>query len=956
LTAETASNSQERSPKSPMSSPGRVLVPACDLDARPHCCSGYVTVDAISYYTHLLFQQNVTVSVAQEEYMVKMEHNEQLDRKEGHSTRAEILLDYTTDNIARAQSELAEKVTSPFVNKSKGLWNKITTRGSGTDGESSNVNGKDSGDKNEVESNDNVHVDNGDVDLQMSPTNSFSNLDNQVESPLHSNSSFPPSSSSDNLVMKTPSERTSAQSITGSGDGATAIGVDDLTNLQEQWRGKKKSAGDEDHDLTPISSPHHSIRSRGRGSKEYQQQDETLDDREDTGSSNVGVGGNIKHVVGDVATGLGATISVFSHQGIKTVRVAGKGAIRSVLEATRTLELLTLGAYYTTSSTAFVTFKTRSARSISCQMLLSHEHYRMNVERAPNTADIIWENVSIPNAQITARQNISGYIFNIMAIFWSGVVTFVVNFTDMDRLADKYDWFARLGLDKFTFYDFLNQYLSVVVLLLIILLLPFLFDFVARHYEGLKRESDIQQSIMTRFFYYQLVNVYVTVASGTIVNSIQEILDHPRSILSILGEQLPQVSYFFASLLLVKTLVSVPMEMLRIWPLIQVYSVKYFRNKKKMTRRELRDGAFADLPLDYGWIYPNLLFVMMITATYSCISPFILPISMAYFGLVYLMYRYQLLYVYINKYQAGGHMWYAVFDRSMIILFCGSLVLLSYLAISKTFQTGPFYLMLPQPFCILYFWTYCNQKFIRPSAALSLECTRAIDTINAKLINLGKETPLSYFDADVYRQPTLVEPFLTPEAYRSKPSLGGRHAEKIPSEELSSKITDLTDQSHEKKRDAAPDHFGDGDGGVDEGEKDEDHEEDKRLSWGSGALQRGASGRSDDIDDTSDDENDDNFDSQILLRSRQSMKRLQRVKEVDENMIEDDIDMLLGMGVGDQVDDDEESLGSGFEKLNERRSTYHSYGTTDNTFINPRRSNSSLSKTEAEERRRRESK
>jgi hypothetical protein len=60
-------------------------------------------------------------------------------------------------------------------------------------------------------------------------------------------------------------------------------------------------------------------------------------------------------------------------QGIKTARVAGKGAIRSVLEATRTLELLTLGAYYTTSSTAFVTFKTRSARSISCQMLLSHE-------------------------------------------------------------------------------------------------------------------------------------------------------------------------------------------------------------------------------------------------------------------------------------------------------------------------------------------------------------------------------------------------------------------------------------------------------------------------------------------------------------------------------------------------------------------------------------------------------
>jgi hypothetical protein len=554
----------------------------------------------------------------------------------------------------------------------------------------------------------------------------------------------------------------------------------------------------------------------------------------------------------------------------------------------------------------------------------------MNVERAPNTADIIWENVSIPNAQISARQNISGYIFYIMAVFWSAVVTFVVNFTDLDRLSDKYDWVASLNLNQFSFYDFLNQYLAVVVLLLIITCLPFLFDFVARHYEGLKRESDVQQSIMTRFFYYQLVNVYVTVASGTIVNSIHEILDHPRNILSILGEQLPQVSYFFANLLLVKTLVSVPMEMLRIWPLLQVYTVKYFRNKKKMTRRELRDGAFADLPLDYGWIYPNLLFVMMITATYSCISPCIMPLSMVYFGFVYLMYKYQLLYVYINKYQAGGHMWYAVFDRSMIILFCGSLVLLSYLGISKTFQTGPFYLMLPQPFCILYFWTYCNRKFIRPSAALSLECTRAIDTINAKLISLNQDTPLSFFDSDVYRQPTLVEPFLMPEAYRSK-SVGVRAGGGVIGtffRHMSSRA--ISTQQEDQTQEQNWDQEGDGDGGVDEREKDDDNEEGLSGRSSLCKLKRGSSGGSNstarDIfeDGGSGSDDEERFGSQILSQSKHSLKRLQSVKEVDENMIEDDIDMLLGMGTGEAAEEehDEESLGSGFEKVNQKNKIF----------------------------------
>lgn len=37
----------------------------------------------------------------------------------------------------------------------------------------------------------------------------------------------------------------------------------------------------------------------------------------------------------------------------------------------------------------------------------------MNVERAPNTADLIWDNVSIPDAQIMARQSIAGFIYGI---------------------------------------------------------------------------------------------------------------------------------------------------------------------------------------------------------------------------------------------------------------------------------------------------------------------------------------------------------------------------------------------------------------------------------------------------------------------------------------------------------------------------------------------------------------
>ncbi|RYH30613.1 hypothetical protein EON65_04590 [archaeon] len=74
-------------------------------------------------------------------------------------------------------------------------------------------------------------------------------------------------------------------------------------------------------------------------------------------------------------------------------------------------------------------------------------------------------------------------------------------------------------------------------------------------------------------------------------------------------------------------------------------------------------GLFYSWPMLYGWIYPQLMMVLMIMVTYSSISPLLMPPCILFFMGAYIMYKYQLLYVYINEYQSGGFMWYAVFTR-----------------------------------------------------------------------------------------------------------------------------------------------------------------------------------------------------------------------------------------------------------------------------------------------------
>ncbi len=110
--------------------------------------------------------------------------------------------------------------------------------------------------------------------------------------------------------------------------------------------------------------------------------------------------------------------------------------------------------------------------------------------------------------------------------------------------------------------------------------------------------------------------------------------------------------------------------------------------------------------------------------------------------MAYLMYKYQLLYVYINSYQAGGEMWYAVFSRSMVVLLAGVCTLLCYLAIRMTFTTAPFYLLLPLPVLILLFWHHCEKR-IRGPAMVSILLSTFIFVIIVCL--LFYKTGLSFF-------------------------------------------------------------------------------------------------------------------------------------------------------------------------------------------------------------------
>jgi hypothetical protein len=134
---------------------------------------------------------------------------------------------------------------------------------------------------------------------------------------------------------------------------------------------------------------------------------------------------------------------------------------------------------------------------------------------------------------------------------------------------------------------FVNGYLPVVALLCLIMILPVIFELVARIYEKRKTVSDVQNSMLGRYFFYQVINLYISVTAGALWKVLGDILDHPSSLLKLLGESLPSMVGYFVAFLVTKILAGLPMVFLRVGALSKMLLRRTVSSTSKLTQREL---------------------------------------------------------------------------------------------------------------------------------------------------------------------------------------------------------------------------------------------------------------------------------------------------------------------------------------------------------------------------------
>ena len=397
------------------------------------------------------------------------------------------------------------------------------------------------------------------------------------------------------------------------------------------------------------------------------------------------------------------------------------------------------------SSTGFVTFKTLTPVTVATSVPLTYNNDSIDVMIAPEPRDFKWKNLSIDKDIGATREFVANIFLSLGLLLWSIPLTLIQAWAKVDNVAriPGMEWIATLHDGAYK--ALINGYLPVVVLLALICVLPLIFDAIATHYEKRKTFSGVENSIVGRYFYYQLCNIYITVTAGALWTSLGAIIDHPQHLLYILGNSLPKLAGYFISLLLTKTLAGLPIVLLRVGALSRMTFLKSCFNRRRLTQREL-DEVHRKQPIYYGWEYPTQFLAIIICFTYACITPLILPVGAAYFFFAQIVYKKQSLYVYTPTYDSGGSMFPQAISKTMFALMISQLTFIGYTLIRK----GVFQIILlaPLPFLTVFFNSYIDDRYVKPSTKLSLERAVKIDALQEESRD---------FNHEAYQQPVLTE-------------------------------------------------------------------------------------------------------------------------------------------------------------------------------------------------------
>lgn len=315
---------------------------------------------------------------------------------------------------------------------------------------------------------------------------------------------------------------------------------------------------------------------------------------------------------------------------------------------------------------AFVVMRTFTAATIAIQSMHSSKPGAMQVSAAPEPRDVLWENIYVSKGATRTRSILGEFLVILIISFYVIPVALVSLLVSESALVSSSPRLAQLDQATALFSSAiaLVQPLCIVALQQ---LLPPLFIAIGT-LEGLVSFSDVQMRAFSRYFLFQVLNVFlVTTIAGSIFDTIAIIVENPEKAFEMLGNSLPKMSSFFITFVTIKTFFGLGLELVRTMSLLQaVVRYLFIPNATLRTARSIVAGMRAiDDP---GWfpfhkILAQDMLVVVISVVFAVVAPLVLFPCALFCLFSRIIWTHHHLYVYESVFESGGQFWPKIFRR-----------------------------------------------------------------------------------------------------------------------------------------------------------------------------------------------------------------------------------------------------------------------------------------------------
>ncbi len=305
-------------------------------------------------------------------------------------------------------------------------------------------------------------------------------------------------------------------------------------------------------------------------------------------------------------------------------------------------------------NSAFIQFNNQVAAHMACQSVTHHVPKHMSprvVEVSPG--DILWDNMAIRWWDEWLRVVIVvGIVFG-MTILWAFPVAFTSSLSQIDSLVKTYSWLGFIKDNKVT-YNVAKAVAGVLPALLLSILLafvPIILDLLAT-FQGAKTGSQRSEYVQMYYFFFLFVQVFlvVSIASGAIA-TLQDTVTNVQGIPSTLAKNLPKAANYFFSYMILQALSTSSGTLLQIMVLLVWYVLARIVDDTARSKWK-RQTTLPDI--SWGPFFPVYTNFACIALVYAVIAPLISVFAIITFGLLWVAYRYNMIYVTRFQIDTGG--------------------------------------------------------------------------------------------------------------------------------------------------------------------------------------------------------------------------------------------------------------------------------------------------------------